>query len=255
MRRNSVFMMGMLAVLAFSLVLAGCPMDPDTDEKVTGGHTVTGITPNTWYEGELSANEEMWVKFTAGDDTKYFHFSPGLLTGISIQMFNSKNEEQGNSISLGYYSPEETALNVRSGDTYYIRITGRGSGSGTLKFGLTGYVDVSPYEMNRMVSATLVSSTNWLQTDMSANGSHWFKFTAASSTTYVHFKAGGLTGISVQVRKKTGEKSGNSKNLGYYSETTTSLALLSGNEYYLEVWPRGSGSGTYSLKVSTSLTP
>jgi hypothetical protein len=229
--------------------------DADKEQQVTGGHTATEITPNKWWEGDLSTGGEMWIKFIAGDDTKYFHFSPGLLTGIAIQMLDSSGNEQGSGISLGYYSPYNTVLSVSSGSTYYIKITGRGSGSGTLKIGLTRYSDVSPSVISMMASASSADSGNWLQADMSANGAHWLKFTATSSTMYVHFEAGGLTGVSVQVRKSTGEISGSSISLGYYSPTSTTLSLLNGSVYYLEVGPRGSGSGTYEIKVTTSSTP
>ena len=110
-------------LLTFGLVLFGCGMtDKDTEKEVTGGKAATEITANTWWSSDLSTSGEIWVKFTATEDTKYIHFSPGLLTGISIQLLDSKGNEQGNSVSLGYYSPNNTAISITSGNMYYMDI-------------------------------------------------------------------------------------------------------------------------------------
>jgi hypothetical protein len=109
-----------------------------------------------------------------------------------------------------------------------------------------------------MASATSLTVNSWTNGELAKNGVQWYKFTATADTQYIHVAFGTLTSLYVQLRNSTGNISGDTKIIGYpYTSTSTSLSVVNGNEYYIQVWPSsyGSDNGTYKIGFTASSTP
>jgi hypothetical protein len=261
----------MLAVLAVAFMvsgLAGCGDngDPSSPNGGSGGDNGGGtqkteLTPNTWTQGELALGGEQWFKFTATANTQYIHVAFGTLTSLYVQLYNSAGNVSGTEKIIGYpYTSTCDSWSVSSGNTYDVKVrpSSYGSGSGTYKIGFTTSSDVSPGTVASMASATLLTVNHWTNGELATNGVQWYKFTATADTQYIHVAFGGLTSLYIQLRNSTGNISGDSKIIGYpYTSTSASLNIFNGNEYYIQVWPSGygSGSGTYKIGFTTSSTP
>jgi len=93
----------------------------------------------------------------------------------------------------------------------------------------------------------------WANGNISDND-QWFKFTANSSTQYIHVIFGTLNNLNVQLYDNSMNLVGIQSNL---QSTTTriSRSLTNGNDYYIRIWPfNSSNKGTFRITFNTSTT-
>jgi len=224
----------------------------------------TWLTEGVWADGNISTNGEQWFKFTATSSTQYIHASFGTLnssTGIKVEVSND-SMRFSTSLRNGDNNAYTTLPSLSGGRTYYIKVSYAGS-SGTyqITFNQSRTPPPLPIPSNIIATATTLTAGVWADGTISANGEQWFKFTATSSTHYIHASFGTLSsssGIYVQVYSSTGSTIGNQTGLySYSSNKYTQLSLTIGQTYYIKVTsPYGSNSiSTYQIAFNTSNTP
>jgi hypothetical protein len=212
--------------------------------------TAIPLTLNTWADGNLPANGEQLFTFTATADRQYIHVSFGALTDLYVQVYDS------NGVTVGsrshFYSSDifgnYVSRTVSTGQTYYIKVTPYGSGSGTYKIAFnTGGIPPS-------VTPTALTLNTWANGNLPVNGQQWFTFTATASTQYIHVSFGTLTIIQVWVYDSSGATVGGGAGLSS-SQKYTAKTVSTGQTYYIMVSPRDEGSsGTYQIGFNTSYT-
>ncbi|MDR3311695.1 MAG: hypothetical protein LBS64_00980 [Spirochaetaceae bacterium] len=256
----TLYVMAMLGmILALGLVLTGCKQPTDEDEEIKEMKAGTPLSLNTWATGELVAGGEHWYKFTATAATQYIHVTPGTLTDVYVQLYNSAGNELGSSNHLGSSYPYNyyVSLSVVSGSMYYIKVWSYSSSrSGTYKIAFTTSA-TTPDELAAIASAPTLIANTWANGALAPSGAQWFKFTATVEAQYVHFAIGTLTDVYVQLYNSAGNELGSSNHLGssYPYNYYVSLMVVSDTVYYIKVWPySSSGSGTYKIAFNTSTT-
>ncbi|MDR1445024.1 MAG: pre-peptidase C-terminal domain-containing protein [Treponema sp.] len=237
-----------LMVLAFGLVLAGCPVE--SEEGETRKNAIQ-LTEDTWADGAISStSEEQWFKFTATAGTQYLHIFFGTLTDLYVQLYDSNNNALGDRTEL-YSSTRYKSLTVTSGREYYIKVTPYGSNGGTYRIGF----NTMPLPCGTLAAATMLTANTWADGVIAAaSGEQWFKFTATTGMHYLHAFFGTLTDLNVRLYDSNGGTLGNNINL-YTSTKYTSLVVTSGQVYYVRVTPyNNGGGGTYKIAFNTSTT-
>jgi hypothetical protein len=102
------------------------------------------LTVNTWADGSITSTiGEQWFKFTATASTQYLHVSFGTLTDLYVKLYDSNGGTLGDSTNL-YSSKPYTSLSIVSGQTYYVRVTGYGSKTGTYRIGFNTSTTAPP---------------------------------------------------------------------------------------------------------------
>jgi hypothetical protein len=106
-----------------------------------------------------------------------------------------------------------------------------------------------------MADAIPLTEGVWANGNIStANGEQWFKFTATASTQYIHFDAGTLTTISVQLYDADdGTVTLNSTSLNSTTRNTSGT-LVEGDVYYIKGSASGDNSGTFKIAFNTATT-
>jgi hypothetical protein len=116
---------------------------------------------------------------------------------------------------------------------------GVGGGGGGITLPTTGVIDLT---FDKWADGNIASG----------NGEQWFKFTATASTHYIHFQAGSLIGVSVQLYDNTG-KDVSFKSTFTGSTTSTSRTVTVGSVYYINVTPSNTTySGLYRIGFTAS---
>jgi phosphoheptose isomerase len=214
--------------------------------------SATQLTADTWATDELVAGDEHWFKFTATAAMQYIHVYLGSLTSLSVQLHNSA----GNMVGSGENFTSSTTYSSQSvtvGTEYYIKVRQSG-GTGGYKIGFTASTN-SPDTIAAIASATQLTAGTWANKELVAGAEHWFKFTATADTQYIHVAPGTLTSLSAQLCNSAGIALGNSLSFSS-SNTSSSRTVISGNVYYIKVWPSSSsGSGSYKIAFNTETTP
>ena len=94
--------------------------------------TIT-LNEDTWADGSLTTdtpNMEQWYKFTATAETQWIHFSPGTLSSVSVQLYNSDGIYV---VGTNLYDwSTRNLLTVTSGQEYYLMVSGS---TGTYRIG------------------------------------------------------------------------------------------------------------------------
>jgi hypothetical protein len=253
--KNRGFVFGLLAALVFGLVLAGCNIEPEPEEKFEKEISATPLIFNTWANGQLTAGKEQWFKFTATAEAQYIHIDRGTLTDLYVQLHDSAGEAVGNRIHINSEDDETFNLSLISGRAYYLKVSPYSSGSGTYKVAFNTTI-ASPDTWALMNSAPVLILDNWVSGQLNAGEMDWYKFTATTGTQWFHIDRSTLTDLNVQLRDSEGNAVGSEKNIDGESDESFSWMVISGNVYYLRVRPHlSSGSGTYRIAFNTSDTP
>jgi hypothetical protein len=177
------------------------------------------------------------------------HIFFGTLTDLYVQLYDSNNNALGDRTEL-YSSTRYKSLTITSGREYYIKVTPYGSNGGTYRIGF----NTMPLPCGTLAAAALLSAGTWADGNITAtSGEQWFKFTATTSTHYLHVIFGTMTDLYVQLYDSNGGTLGNRTEL-WSTYTSKSLVVTSGQVYYVRVTPYGSGSGTYRIAFNTSST-
>jgi len=224
---------------------------------------VTTLTADTWADDDLPQAGEHWFKFTATASEQYIHFSPGTLAGINVQVYNSGGNTVSSQVSLHYYSRNK--YSVTRGQEYYIKVEPYSSSSSNSSPMGTYKIAFNTVQMPPGITVTTLTANTWTNGNLlQTTREQWFKFTATTSTQYIHFNPGTLTGLYVQMYDSTVNKVGSEIELYYYyyydiggyrDKKYTSLSVTSGQEYYIRVTPYNSNSGTYSIAFNESSSP
>jgi hypothetical protein len=233
------------------------PVTPVDPVSLTAGTWVDGEIVNggdvDWYSINVTSGSTYylwWNDSYDGDDTKTLD--------IDVYAYNNS----GNPVSLAdndkaWINP--VSFTASSSGTVYVRVRAYGLSD------LTGtYAIVYNTSNNKPVTGDPGSKWNpislavntWVDGSLASDGEQWFKFTATSSTQYIHVSFGTLTGLSAQVYESNGTTTvGSSQLLLSSTSSNFSRALISGQEYYIKVTPPSNTySGTYKIWLSTSDT-
>jgi hypothetical protein len=146
------------------------------------------------------------------------------------------------------------------------------AGIAALVFAITAVsCDLIPYEppeppppWSPPTNAITLKEGQWANGNIpTTSGEQWFKFTATTSTQYIHANFDTLNDFWIQLYSSSGTTVGSETNLyNNASHRSTSKSVTSGREYYIKVWPEpqnseygSSGSGNYRITFNTSSTP
>jgi hypothetical protein len=238
------------ALLAMALIFAGCTIG-SIDEGGTKGSAIT-LAENTWVNGNIITGAEQWFRFTATAGTPYLHIGFGTLTHLYVQVYDSGNNPVGDITEFGG-SSSYISLTVTSGKTYYLKVTPDSSG-GSYRIAFNA-MPSPPLPAGVLTAAKMLTENIWTSGALtSSNNEQWFKFTATAGTHYLHVffaTLPGSPGLSVQFYDRNGEALGGSTLTS--SDTSTSLAISSGQECYVRV--SGQNSGTYRIAFNRYNTP
>ena len=208
----------------------------------------TQLASNTWADGNIpTALVEQWFRFTATASTQFIHFIRGD-TGLYVQLYDSN----GIAVDAILQNPSKFSRTITSGQTYYIRVW-RLSVTGTSSNYQIGFNSSdTPPAITLPESATQLTSNVWADGNIpTAGGEQWFRFTATTSTQFIHFNWVTLTPVYVQLYDINGVAVGAR---GYLNGSeNTSITVTSGQTYYIRVWPYfSSSSGNYRIGFNTS---
>ncbi|MDR2733770.1 MAG: hypothetical protein LBC99_03885 [Spirochaetota bacterium] len=211
----------------------------------------TSLTTDTWGSGNIAAGGVQWFRFTANSGTQYIHFKPGTLNSVYVQVYANDGTTAGSQSSLSS-STQYVSRSLASGQVYYIRVwPSSGSGDFTIAFNAS---TLWPGEFPPANYTSLTTDT-WGSGSIAAGGVQWFRFTADSSTQYIHFKPGTLNSVYVQVYASNGTTAGSQSSMSSGTQYV-SRSLTSGQVYYIRVWPSSSsGSGTCQIGYTASTLP
>jgi len=90
----------------------------------------TTLTANTWTEGNITSSNGEWFKLTPTSNDTYVHVNFGSLNssnGLYVQLYSSTGSTSGYNEIYNYQ--KYVGLSLTSGQTYYIKVTPRYSGS------------------------------------------------------------------------------------------------------------------------------
>ncbi|MDR2733791.1 MAG: hypothetical protein LBC99_03990, partial [Spirochaetota bacterium] len=96
----------------------------------------------------------------------------------------------------------------------------------------------------------------WTDGNLAANGTEWFRFTAAAAEQYIHFKPGALSSVFVQVLADDGSAVGGAIDL-FTGNASISRTLIAGRNYYIRSWPWAfvPAGSDYQIALNTSAAP
>jgi len=215
---------------------------------------ISTLTANTWAEGNITSGSGYQLfKFTATAGTQYIHIIFGTLTNLYLQVYDSNNNTVGNQTYISG-STRYTSRSLTIGQEYYIKVLPYNSSyNGTYRIGFNSSTATPPITMPS--GAIQLTASTWTDGNISTSGGEqWFKFTATSSTQYIHVYFGALNNMYVQVYDSTGSTVEYETNL-YNTSKYVSRTLNVGHEYYIKVWPYNSYySGTYRIAFNASST-
>ncbi|WP_461246328.1 RHS repeat domain-containing protein [Treponema sp. R6D11] len=208
---------------------------------VTLPTNVPQLSADTWADGAIAGlSDFQWFKFTATSATQYIHFTPGTLSGVSVQLYDTSGAAGGRDSLSG--DNLYTAQTLTAGTEYYIRISSGSAGAYKIMF------NTSPISSNTII--TRLGDNTWANVTGSGN-EQWFKFTATASTQFIHFDMGNIS-IDIQLYDTALRAVGGKTSLSYKGYITRTLT--SGTEYYIQVRRYG-GSGAYKIGFNAAVVP
>jgi hypothetical protein len=215
------------------------------------GNPILLTAANTWVDGNLPTGGEQWFKFTATSSTQYIHVNFGTLSDLYVQLYNSDGGTVGSQANL-YGSTKYASRSLNYGQEYYIKVTpfsSYGSGAYQIAFNMSSAAPGTGITLPS--NAIPLTASVWADGSLSTGGEQWFKFTATSSTQYIHVSFGTLQYLYVQLYNSEGGTVV-SQTILYSSAKYVSMSLNSGQEYYIKVTPYSSYSGTYQIAFNMS---
>jgi predicted small secreted protein len=218
---------------------------------------VTTLTENVWGNGSIPEGGEQWFKFTASAGTHYIHFTPGTLNDVYVQLYDADGASTGDWTIQNFANPNSTRT-VTTGSVYYIKVTltPYSSSGGAYKIGFNTSTTPPPITLPTENITTLTEGV-WGNGTIPEGGEQWFKFTASANTHYIHFTAGTLSLVLVQLYDAAGTATGAWEFLyddGLNSNLNTSRTVTSGSVYYIKVTLWDINYGAYKLAFNTSST-
>jgi predicted RNA-binding protein with TRAM domain len=209
--------------------------------------TVTALTANTWTNGNIpSSDGEQWFSFTATAATQYIHINFGTLSDLYVQVYRLNGSTIGDETSIrSSSSTRYISRPVTVGQEYYVRITNYYSDSGTYQIGF----NAAFYTPGATV--TTLTANTWTDENIFTSDGEWFRFTATSSSQYIHVN----DSMVVYMYDSSGARVGDMHSL-YGSTKYFSQTLTVGQVYYIWVraWGNSTG-GTYQIGFTASFIP
>ncbi|MCL2243493.1 MAG: hypothetical protein FWC03_03380 [Treponema sp.] len=211
------------------------------------------LTGDQWVNGNISSsNGEQWYIFSAAANTQYVHVIFGTLTDLYVQLYYSDGSIAGNAINL-YNNYRSTPLSLIPNDIYFIKVSPR-NGNGTFQIAINTSTSPPVGTWTPDDSYTNLTFNQWTSGNISSpGGEQWFAFTASASTHYIHADFGTLDDIRVQLYDSNGTMVGSQINLTRSYPYAQRSSLISGNIYFIKVWPYASSrSGTFQITFNSS---
>jgi len=198
---------------------------------------------NVWTDGNIpTETDKQWFKFTATSTQnpmtylQYIHINFNTLTNLDIQIYDNRGymvenkNLSGDKETVGYIY-----CHLTDGQEYYIKVSPY-SGGGTYQIAVnltytahTVYL-ILPSDVPKLTADIWTDCNIPTETD-----EQWFRFTAVAETHYIHFKAGTLGGIYVQLFNTDGSRNGTRNALTESHATFNNLTI--GQEYYVRLLP------------------
>jgi len=230
---------------------------------VADRNEATVLTYNTWTAGASTIDDDMVFKFTATATSQRMHINFGTLTNMMVRVYDSTGIILGGVDSdkhLTGNSNTSTSFShaMTSGQVYYISVwpySSTGSGTYWVAFNSSQTPPTSQVLPSSLFKATTLTSNIWANgTIPTDNWGQWFKFTATSSTQYIHASFITLSRLDVRLYDSSNDSIGNYITLSG-SNSYTTFSVTSGKVYYIEVTPTSSSeAGTYKIAFNTSGT-
>jgi hypothetical protein len=201
---------------------------------------VTQLTFNTWVDGDLPTSSDVqWFKFTATASTQYVHVSLGTLNNLYVQVYDSSGATVGSETRL--YSSSSNKYIDRSvtvGQEYYIRIRPYDSSKrGTYQIGFNTSTTPLPVTLPT-TGVKQITANNWSLGAPYPSYVEWFKFTANTSSQYIHvYSLYNSFAIYIQVYDSNGAAVESESYLEFNSgqKKYISPRLTNGQEYYIRI--------------------
>ncbi|MDR2501034.1 MAG: collagen-like protein [Treponema sp.] len=214
--------------------------------------TASALTSGSWQTGNIAtASSTQLYKFTAASGTIYgvqwndTYDGSGTYTGkVNVSAYRSDGTAFFRDAAVGYTAPR--TISGYTG-TVYLQVTPNSSSTGTYAVRYEAY--------NPAASASALASGSWQTGTLTAvSNVHWYRFTAASGTTYSvswddsYSGSGTYTGdLYVSAYKADGTALFTDADTAY--STPQTISGYTGT-VYLQVKPYGGASylGTYAIK-------
>jgi len=200
------------------------------------------LTANICTNGYISRNGCQWFKFTATAREQYIHirfdgrqrYSQNDLYSLYVQVYDTSCNKVGNRTEFFYDSTRYVSKRVTVGQVYYLRVSSDYDSRGDYQIGFN--TSATPPPITLPAAAIQLTANTWTYVNL-PNDMPWFKFTATSSTQYIHFRYSSFDILYVQVYDSSGNDVGSETELYYHSTRYTSRTLMVGQEYYIKVRP------------------
>jgi hypothetical protein len=206
---------------------------------------IISLTADTWADGNIPiAGGEQWFKFTATANPNHIHFSPGTLTSVNVNVYNSSGNIVGNQINLTS-STKFSNRATTADQEYYIKVTPYSS-SGAYK------IAFSASFITFGKTATLLTANTWADGSIaSSSDEQWFKFAATANTQYIHIQMTETTTMRLynsdgSTQGSAGTWYGSIGVIFNFSQET----LVNGQTYYFKI--TCSASHNYKIAFNTS---
>jgi hypothetical protein len=223
----------------------------------------TALTADQWRDGNITTTGgEAWYSFTVnagnyyvwwndynyGDSTKTMNVKVSAYYSDGTVIFTDRTSRWSSSENI----------TVTSNNTVYLRVaayaTNRATGTFAVVFSTTNTRPFNPPNPTTMTADTWASGTIF-----TSDGVQWFKFTATSSTQYIHFIFGTLSDFWVQVYNNIGDTVGAKTNIYNSNSGPINRSVTPNQDYYISVSPYGSGTGgtggSFQIAFNTSSPP
>jgi len=224
---------------------------------VPPGVIVTPLTANTWANSNIAPTDKtQWFLFTTTAEIQIIHVEFGIITAVNVQVYEYNGSAVGSEALLSG-ATMNTSRTLSTDQQYYIQVRPNSNSSGTYRIMFNA--SFTP------PNVAILTANNWINNNIVASGSQWFRFTATAQTQYIHVEFGTLTDMYVCVYNNDGvilntyiggfpgeEKE---KRLLSYA-TSLSRSVIPGQQYYVQVWPYSTdNSGTYRITFNASIVP
>ena len=224
------------------------------------GITPAQLTHNTWLDGNIAeVRGEQWFKFTATAAEQFFHFEPGTVTGVFLQLYTNTGELEGNSLTMTSSSATGSISDLTVGTTYYGTVTAFWNESGTYRVAFNAS-PIAPGVIWPPQGAAALAANSFTGGNIAeAGGEQWFSFNAVSAGThFIHLNfnvPGTIHGGYVQVHTSAGLLMGGSTNYISSSNPLLSREFPSSGTYYIKFTGTPTGTGNFEIAVNNSVVP
>jgi len=227
---------------------------PPTNTTTLPTTNITQLTAGSWYSGDISSGGEQWFRFTANANPQYIHFNQATLNNIYVQLYDATGKATSSDNMDGSMYNCITIYSLTNNSVYYIKVTANTNGnSGTYQIAVSTSTTPPNITLPSIVTISQITVGTWASGSIvTSGGEQWFVFTSNATTQYIHFSAGTLSSVFIQLYNTNGATVSTKEYL-YSSSPYASKTVTNNTTYYIRVISR-TGTGSYNIGVTTSYT-